>query len=260
MFTYYTIIGKSPAMIDAHLDNVCNYAGFNKIPEDDRELLVIVFRNDKTNKTDEIVEVVHKWGGRVEFYDEPHDNFLLNLYACWNLGYEKAQDGWVFRGGSDQIYSEDSMYKLYVASDVIHDDIILQANTIENINRSPESRHILADLGDDFDTLNMNKFEAMCEDIQSKTDKQFNTINDSLKAWGKPEILNTSMGQIMRTDGCSWLMKRSDWVRFGPLPPLERGITGDVVIHDRMQQAGFRMMIFNDMVTYHFVRGESVNV
>ena len=55
-------------------------------------------------------------------------------------------------------------------------------------------------------------------------------------------------------------MKKSDWEEFGPMPPIENGITGDVVIHDRMQTAGYENYIVRDCVTYHFVRGESKDI
>jgi hypothetical protein len=262
MFTYYTIIGRDPKMIKQHLDNVCNYAGFNKIPEDKRDLLVIVYANDKISKgtTNKIAgTVIEGYGGRVYLYNEPDDNFLTNLYSCWNLGYEHAEDGWVFRGGSDQIYSKDSMLHLYNQSLCLDDKIIIQANTIENKNRSPESRHMLADLGDDYDSFDYEKFEVMCHEITHRTRKQLNNINDSLKAWGKPTELMSSLGRVHRTDGCSWLMTKADWLKYGPLPPLENGVTGDVIIHDRMQLAGYRNVIMRDLITYHFVRGESAN-
>ena len=41
---------------------------------------------------------------------------------------------------------------------------------------------------------------------------------------------------------------------------LGGGITGDVVIHDRMQTAGYENYIVRDCVTYHFVRGESKDI
>ena len=59
--------------------------------------------------TQNIVEYCNQNNLKTVFYDEPaHLDFLHNLYACWNLGYEFAQPGYVFRGGSDQVFSEDS--------------------------------------------------------------------------------------------------------------------------------------------------------
>ena len=40
----------------------------------------------------------------------------------------------------------------------------------------------------------------------------------------------------------------------------ENWITGDVVIHDRMQTAGYENYLVRDCITYHFVRGESIDV
>jgi GT2 family glycosyltransferase len=61
---------------------------------------------------------------------------------------------------------------------------------------------------------------------------------------------------VDRVDGCSWLMTKEDFNRFGPLPASENNITGDVVIHDRLQRAGYKSYIVRDCVTYHFVRAE----
>jgi hypothetical protein len=55
-------------------------------------------------------------------------------------------------------------------------------------------------------------------------------------------------------------MTRKDWEEHGPLPVLENGVTGDVVIHDRFQRNGYESFIVRDCITYHFVRGESKDI
>jgi len=60
-----------------------------------------------------------------------------------------------------------------------------------------------------------------------------------------------------RTDGCSWLQEKRLWQKYGPMPTLTRGVTGDVIIHDRYQRAGVPNYLVGDCITYHFVRGES---
>jgi len=258
-FTYYTIIGRDPRLLDGHLQNVTEYAGFNKL-ECTKKLLVIVYKNSKISEdtTSLIKKVCDKYGAEIFYYEEPTVDFLQNLYACWNLGYERALDGFVFRGGSDQIFSKDSFVHLYnEALKLKNQDFVLQANTIENAERNLNSRHLLAPLGNNFDDFNIQKFEEFCTKINFGIEKTILTLQDSLQFWGKPTPLVSTLGIINRTDGCSWLMKKSDWQRFGPLPILEYGITGDVVIHDRLQRAGYVSYITRDCITYHFVRGES---
>jgi len=82
------------------------------------------------------------------------------------------------------------------------------------------------------------------------------TIDRALKYWKKPTAFYGKFGKTNRTDGCSWLMTKQDWLDHGPLPPLENGITGDVIIHDRFQENGYENYIVRDCVTYHFVQGE----
>ena len=174
------------------------------------------------------------------------------------MGYAHALDGMVFRGGSDQVFSKDSFVSLY--NDRVSCDnrkVVLQANTIENAGRNLGSRHLVAYLGDTFEAFNYEGFEIMCTGINKGVDKSLLTLEDSLKHWNKPTGFTSSLGQINRTDGCSWLMTKKDWEDFGPIPVIENGITGDVIIHDRLQVAGYESFITRDCVTYHFVRGES---
>jgi len=258
-FTYYTIIGKDKNLLRGHLKNVKEYAGFDKL-KGEKEIIVVVYTNPSIDKrtTLEIIDLIEKNGARAVIYKEPTTNFLYNLYACWNLGYHEAEEGYVFRGGSDQIFSKNSFLRLYeVAENYKNSNVILQANTIENPKRAIGSRHILADLGDTYENFKFLEFENLCEQINSKTTKETLNIQESLSTWGKPTSFNSSLGRIDRTDGCSWLMKKSDWIKYGPLPPIEFGITGDVVIHDRMQVAGYENFIVNGVNTYHFVQGES---
>jgi hypothetical protein len=135
---------------------------------------------------------------------------------------------------------------------------VLQANTIES-PRAGMSRHMIRDFGLTFETFNIEEFERLCDSLRSRTDKTILNIDESLAAYGKPTSFNSSLGHINRTDGCSWLMTREEWEKFGPMPPIERGITGDVIIHDRMTRAGYNNYIVRDCITYHFVRGESMS-
>jgi|TARA_Y100000296_G_C5161394_1_gene252064 hypothetical protein len=261
-FTYYTIIGRDPSLLVGHLENVTNYAGFNKLLCE-KKLLVIIYKNPSipSKITETIIGICKKYNAEYVFYEEPHSIFIENLYACWNLGYQHSLDGFVFRGGSDQAFSKDSFVSLYNLA-LAHEGekIILQANTIENANRNLDSRHFLEPLGDTFDDFSYEKFEEACERINAKVGDSLVSIDTALEAWGKPTPLRTSKGIINRVDGCSWLMTKLDWELYGPLPVFENGITGDVIIHDRLQAARYKSFIARDCITYHFVRGESKDI
>jgi hypothetical protein len=263
-FTYYTIIGKDPKMLQGHLNNVKSYAGFDRL-ECEKELIVIVYRNKKIPKevTENIVDICNKENVTVVYYDEPHDRFLENLYNSWNLGYEASKDGFVFRGGSDQVFNKDgfiSLHNVAMEEKSKNNKIVLQAQTIEDKTVCNQqkyvSRHFMEDFGSTFDTFNYVKFEEFCNRINRGVDKKVLTIDECLSLWGKPTILKTQLGKINRVDGCSWLMTKEEWLKYGPLPAIERNITGDVVIHDRMQRDGYIEYLVKDCITYHFVRGE----
>jgi len=265
-FTYYTIIGRDANLLEGHLKNVTEYAGFNKL-EVEKKLLTIIYKNDKISDevTNDIKKVCEKYNSEYFIYNEPDDNFMTNLYACWNLGYEKALDGYVFRGGSDQVFSKDSFLSLYKAREVNKEQkIVLQANTIENQERNMQSRHLLAPLGDTFENFKMDAFESIIENINNEPEvKNLDLVNiqTALKAWnGHPKSFECQNGHVNRCDGCSWLMTRKEWEKYGPLPTVENGHTGDVVIHDRMQRDGYWQYIVKNCITYHFVRGESKGV
>lgn len=266
-FTYYTIIGKDKALLEGHVKNVKEYAGFDKLTCE-KEFVVIIYRNKNIpdHITNELFNFCTNNNLTVKFYDEPTTSFIDNLYACWNLGYEVSDNGYVFRGGSDQVFSKDSFVALYDAAqslNIIDNKIILQANTIENETRLKQinaiSRHFVKDFGVSFQEFDFNSFESFISEINLSIDKPVLDINDCLQYWGKPTKLQTSLGNIDRVDGCSWLMSKEDWVKYGPMPTIQRGITGDVIIHDVLQKAGYKELIVKDCVTYHFVRGESGN-
>jgi hypothetical protein len=269
-FTYYTIIGKDLNLLKGHVKNIKEYAGFDRLPCE-KEFIIIIYRNNKIPKeiTNSLLEYCKSESIKTVIYDEPVDRFIDNLYACWNLGYEASTDGYVFRGGSDQVFNKDSFIRLYEEAEKLrinnpNKKFVLQANTIENTSRIKKigaiSRHFTLDIGTTFDEFDYKSFENFIVDINRNIDKDLLTIDDALRYWGKPTSLGTSLGQINRVDGCSWLMTREDWVNYGPLPVFEKGITGDVFIHDKLQLAGYEELLVKDCVTYHFVRGESINV
>ena len=237
-FTYYTIIGKDLNLLKGHINNIKEYAGFDKLTCE-KELIVIVYRNNKIpiEITDNILKYCKSQNIKTVIYDEPSENFIENLYSCWNLGYEVSDSGYIFRGGSDQVFSKDSFPKLYNLAEKLRIEnpdkkFILQANTIENSERIRQigaiSRHFTLSLGTTFDQFDYKSFEEYIFELNKNIDVDLLTIDDCLMNWGKPTLINTSLGRINRVDGCSWLMTKHDWINYGPLPVLENNITGDV--------------------------------
>lgn len=264
-FTYYTIIGKDLNLLKGHINNIKDYAGFDKLTCE-KEILVIVYRNQSIPKevTNQIIDYCNSQNIRTHIYDEPNSIFIQNLYACWNLGYELSTDGYIFRGGSDQVFSKDSFIHLYESAEKLRKEtpnkkFILQANTIENIQRAPQSRHLLKSFGFSFQEFNYKEFEEYINKINEGVQEEILDITQSLKYWGKPLPIWTSLGRIDRVDGCSWLMTKQDFIEHGPLPVIINNITGDVLIHDRLQISGYEEFIVKNCITYHFVRGESLN-
>ena len=267
-FSYYTIIGKNLPLLKGHIDNIKNYAGFNSLTCD-KEIIVIIYTNQTIDPiiTDSLIEYCKSENIRYIIYEERTNSFINNLYACWNLGYESIDGGYIFRGGSDQVFSKDSFPALVHEAEELEasgrSKFILQANTIENSvalrQIGATSRHFSCDFGGTFGSFSYSKFEEFVDSINKDVNLKLLNIDDALRIWNKPTQLMTSIGVINRVDGCSWLMTKDDWVKYGPLPVIQNNITGDVIIHDRLQRNGYIEYIVRDCVTYHFVRGESMN-
>lgn len=268
-FTYYTIAGKDPAMIDGHLYNVTQHAGLFDIPSVDVRCWVVIYVNDNIPPivTSEIERICEGYDVDYVHYEEPPDHtFLQNLYACWNRGYELANEGWVFRGGCDQAFNRGSMLAVWEAAqgcEVRGQKVVLNANTIEHevraMSHGNKSRHLLANFGDHFRNFDVDAFEDYCTTLK-KPKKHLLTIEESLAEWGKPTPFKSTIHpQHNRTEGCSWLIKKADWEQFGPMPPRQDGLTGDCWLHDQLELAGYKDYIVRDCITYHFFRGESIH-
>ena len=271
-FSYYTIIGKDPNMIKGHLDNIKTHAGFDRM-DCDKELIVIVYKNKSIPKqvTEEILDICRDSDARPVIYDEPTTDFLTNLYFCWNEGYVASSDGWVYRAGSDQAFNYDSFPKLYDVAMRAREEnkkILLNSQTIEHSIRAMangnRSRHLIENFGDNFDSFDVDRFEAYCTKINVGVKEELLTVQQSNGYWGKPTPWKTTMGlNHNRTEGCSFLMTKEDWTTHGPMitfmrNPLGGNITGDCYLHDKLELAGYKDYLTRDCITYHFFRGESI--
>jgi hypothetical protein len=260
--TYYTIIGKDLDLFKWHYDNVMNHGGLVglSVPY---EFLVIIYTNDSIPEsvTKSIVDFCEDNNISYHIYAEPDNVFLTNLYNCWNLGYEHAKYSMVFRGGSDQAFNRNgilAMWKSY--EDTEKYKVVLQANTVECASRIAQigaiSRHFTRDFGDSYKNMNIDAFDNFVNIINARATELVMDIKECLKIWQKPTALGTTLGSIFRCDGCSWLMSKEEFDEFGPLIPIHNGVTGDVYIHDKMQEAGYEQKIVRDCCTYHIVQGE----
>lgn len=251
-FDYYTIIGRDPKLFQGHVDNTLRNAGLDR---DEWDFHVLVYTNQKIPRetTDEIIAICEAndiwWYLHPENADEP---FIKRLYDCWNRGYELGKRDLVFRAGSDQTWSPNAFWHLMDAWDRLYmKPAILQAQTVEHIVSYPGSRHFCRDFGNNFENYDEEAFFAFCEEIEGCG---LYTIEECLETWGKPTRM---INGPPRTDGCSWLQPRELFKKFGPMPTVVGGVTGDVLIHDKYQRAGIPNFLVGDCITYHFVRGES---
>lgn len=251
-FDYYTIIGRDPELFRGHVENTLKNAGLGR---DHWDFHVLVYTNGliPQETTDEIIAICES--NDIHWYlhpEDPSQPFIKRLYDCWNRGYELGERELVFRAGSDQVWSRDAFVNLLDAYEGLAiKPAVLQAQTVEHMVSYPGSRHFCRDFGNNFDNYDENAFFDFCREISRPG---LYSIDECLKIWGKPTRM---INGPPRTDGCSWLMSRDLFRKVGPMPTMVGGVTGDVIIHDRIQRLGVPNFLVGDCITYHFVRGES---
>ncbi len=254
--SYYTVIGRSPKLLSFHLDNLTRNAGLDR---SDYDINVVIYRNNKIPQatTNEIVDIcLGEYKTNIGFYDEKTNNFLINLYACWNYGYNMGSAPLVLRGGSDQAFSPNSFRNMLEAHENYSQrELITQMHTVENITAGPNSRHFTKDWGN-WDNFNEEAFNAFA--IEHSREGLF-TADEALNIWGHPTDFTSSLGpNTRRTDGVSWLCSRALFNKIGPMQPINwQGITGDVTFHDAAQLLGIPNFLVGNAFSWHGVRGES---
>jgi len=249
-FDYYTVIGRDPKLWAFHVENTIRNAGLER---DLWNFHVLVYRHQKIQKdtTDEIVSICEANDIHFEFIDEDVNKpFIQRLYAAWNKGYELGKHDLVLRAGSDQTWSKDAFAMMVDYWDgMLWSDAILQFNTLEH--HGP-SRHFVRDFGARPEQYNE---EAFYKFVDETSITGLYGGDEAMRDFGHPTPM--IHGRI-RPDGCSWLQKRSNFKKFGPMVSIDsRGITGDVTIHDAYQSTGIPSFLMGDVWTYHMVRGES---
>lgn len=260
-FTFYTIIGRDPEMFEAHVRNVKEHAGFDRI-QCDKQFIAVVYMNERIPAvaTSTIMRLCFKYDIQPIYYMEPQgDPWLKNLYRCWNLGYEYAKPGHVFRSGSDQMWNRDGILAMQQAVERAPADSVLWSNTVESGRRAPHTRHITAEYGNHPREFDAAAFDAFCASLNHGA-SEFVTLEESISRWGRPLTFHSPYyGQgHNRLEGTSWLMTTDEFNQYGPMPEgLVNGFTGDVILADTLERSGKRHLIVRDSVTFHYVRGES---
>jgi hypothetical protein len=254
-FDYNTIIGRDPELFAFHIDNVQRNAGI------DRErwrFNVYIYYNETIPRaiTDKLVEIAKL--NRIEYecvYEDPRQSFLVRLYNAWNRVQLMGTAPLTIRGGSDQTFYPGSFARALEHYKVVGRECIVNFNCIES-PLANGSRHYVRDFGTTAATYKEGEFISFCDSIK---EPRLFTIKEAMERWeGKPGAFNSSLGfPHYRGDSVSWLQSKELFKRFGPMPALERGFTGDVIIHDRYERAGFPSFIAGDAISYHMVRGES---
>lgn len=253
--SYYTIIGRDARLFKWHVDNVLRNSGLSR---DLWDFNVVVYKNNRIPEqtTAEILELCKINDINWLIYNEPHDNFLINLYNSWNLGYTLGKGELVLRAGSDQAFSPGCFAAMLDAHNSYYGtgELITQMHTVESPLAGPGSRHWVMPFGNNWQEFKEDEFVKFC---QSQAKPGLFGIEEALRIWKHPTSFNSSLGHINRVDGVSWLMSRELFKKIGPMPAIENGHTGDVIIHDRATRAGIPELLVGDAFSYHLVRGEA---
>lgn len=265
-FDYCTIIGRNPHIYEKHVENVLRNAG---LPRSEWNFHTVIYKNNTISEkiTYELIKIADTNDITIHFFSETGGkaNFLSNLYHCWNLCQTVGDTPLNVRAGSDQAFSEGAFINMLDAWDYYQetfssDNVVMFHNLIENIQNSPNSRHILKDWGTNWDNFNEQAFQKWCVNNESDTASGLIGWEDANKLWGaprnKPGLLSNS-----RADGASWIQSKELFKKYGPMPPLYKhgrvaGKTGDIGYMEIMRDNGVEFYIIGDSTTYHFAQGE----
>jgi len=261
----YTVIGRNVKLLDQWVRCVRDRAGYDNMEINlvlwDPEPDIIQYAEDHG-----IRYVIYR-AAEHEFKGHPHHHFVFNLYNCFNLGYEMSQATYVFRSGSDQIFSRgfigDAM-KLILPYENLDDEgnfeqtAFYHLYTMESWDGSkaaygaPCSRHIMP-IGwwDDMYKPDWGKFDTFCQAISA--DRLLTNDEYALP------FRHATRGWMFHTVGASWIQRRDTYERLGALwnHVGPGGLTGDVEYFDRGEQQGIPSLLLSNSFTLHRCKGES---
>jgi hypothetical protein len=248
--TAYTIISRDVELLEWSYTNARDRADY------DHEWLIIGWdptaEIKKYCKDNKLRLVLYKPKPETDFKSRTAW-FLHNLYACWNLGYEKAQTKWVARMGSDQFFSQGWLRELHVAATLHGERATYHTWTIESpiAHRSRHEIHSFGTVPNEFDTLRFDQYATTLQRHHAH-DRPWPRSHCNL--WYHHPV----KGMEQRPDGCTWLQTKALWEVFGPLADtvIPPGIAGDVDYMDRLYDAGVEGYLLPRSVCFHLVQGE----
>jgi hypothetical protein len=191
----------------------------------------------------------------IEVEGEDFETWLFNLYSTWHICQIVGDSSYNIRAGSDQAFGPSAFAHLIDAMDEFafkngHDNVILFNNCIECKDNVSESRHILESMGKSWDAFD----EALLYDWCAKNEEVgLFDWHRAFSKWCAPKDLpGCPMNQS--PDGCSWIMSKQLYRRFGPMIPRDTYGTGDISLMMRIRNAGVPIYIVGDSTTYHLSR------
>lgn len=261
-FDYCTIIGRDPEIYRSHVANVLQNAGLCRSTWN---FHTVIYRNSRISPdiTAELAQVAADNDIQVHYYDEVEgtgfETFLHNLYVCWNMCQTVGSTPLNVRAGSDQAFGSDAFkYMLkewdQFQEDFGHDNVILFHNLIECKERcGASSRHILKDFGSSWKDLDLDAFQAWCDENEAAGLFGWRPANEK---WGAPRN-QRGLASNDRADGASWIQSKRLFREYGPMPPrYSNNLTGDIGIMERMREHGVEFYIIGNSTTYHISQGE----
>ena len=260
----YTVIGRNVRLLDQWVQCVRSRADYDNLEINlvlwDPAPDIVQYTIDNNIRTVTYKAAEHTYNGA------PCHRFVLDLYNCFNLGYEMSRAEYVFRSGSDQIFSKGFIgkamelilpYEKRDATGHFEKTAFYHQYTMESWDGSkaaygnPCSRHIMP-IGwwDYIYNPRWDKFDGFCEAIS--TDKLLTNVDYPLA------FRHATKGWVFHTVGASWIQRRDTWERLGPLWTHvgQGGLTGDVEYFDRGDANNIPSLLLHNSFTLHRCKGE----
>lgn len=264
-FDYATVIGRDVQLFKWTIDQVLRN-GAAGLTRDDWDFNTYIYYNEGISEdvTEELIYLCKTHGINYELhYENPSEPFISRLYKAWNRVQLMGKHPITIRGGSDQSFYAGSFreaikyYEIQIA--MLDGPCVVNFQTVES-PLAGLSRHYILDAGSTPETYKEEIFIEFCDKIKMSG---LWTIGNAMNRWdGKPGPFTSSLGHNhLRGDGVSWVLSKELFKKFSPMPALVNTpygpITGDVIIHDRLEAAGIPSYIAGEAISYHLVAGES---
>ena len=268
----YTIIGRNVRLLDQWIQCVKSRSGMKPF---EYEIDLVLW-----DPADDILQYVNDNKIRYTIYDSskheyrghPDNRFVFDLYRAWNLGYSMSRASYVFRSGSDQLFSKNflsnSMDLILNYEYELTDEgfkprkedrtAFYHLLTLESWEGSkaaygrPCSRHIMPiGIWNDLYSPDWGRFDKFCEAMLVPTLL-------SNEEYALP-LRHPTRGWILHTVGASWIQRKSTWDNIGPLWEHVgiNGLTGDLEYFDRGEVLGIPSFLIANAATLHRCKAEA---